>query len=309
MDWLAVALRFGLYLDLMLLFGTAAFALHALRGAERTSGAVLPLLPVALATAAAGIALSVLGLLDLTAATAGTALFAVDRDTFDVLLWNTGVGTAWIVRIAALLATAVAALALRRTPRVANLATAAGGALALATLAWGGHGAMHEGVSGELHLAVDIAHLFAAALWIGALFCLAALVLPASIGVDAARLRLAHRALAGFSAMGTLAVAVLIVTGTANALWIVGPTGFAGLPATRYGVLLFAKLLLFAAMLALATANRFRLVPRFEAALAAHAHQLALAALRRSLAAETLLGVAILALVGWLGTLDPSGGQ
>jgi len=302
-DALAVALRFGLYLDLMLMFGTAAFTLYALRGPERASGAVLPLLPISLVTSLAGLPLSALGLLAVTANMAGTPLFAVDRDTLGIVLWETAIGTAWMVRMVALAATTLAAAALRPAPIAASLAAVAGGIIALATLAWSGHGAMQEGAGGWLHLASDIAHLLAAGLWIGALFCLAMLLFAPA---NQMRLRLTHRALAGFATVGTLAVAVLVASGIANALWILGWTGLAELPDTRYGQLLIAKLLLFAAMLGLAATNRFRLVPRFEAALAG-APRAELAALRRAVAVETLAGVAILALVAWLGTLDPGG--
>jgi putative copper resistance protein D len=305
MDVLAVALRFGLYLDLMLLFGTSAFALYALRGAERASGAVLPLLPVTLVTALAALPLSALGLLALTASMAGTSLFTVDRDTLGVVLWGTAIGTAWIVRMTALATAAIAAIALRRAPLAASLVATGGGALALATLAWSGHGAMQEGPSGWLHLGSDIAHLLAAALWIGALFCLAALLFARSTQISAAQLRLTHRALADFSTAGTLAVGVLVATGLANAFWILGWEGLAGLPGTRYGQLLIVKLLLFAAMLGFAAHNRFRLVPRLEAALS-ETPSTVLAALRRSVGIETLIGTTVLALVAWFGTLDPT---
>ena len=58
-------------------------------------------------------------------------------------------------------------------------------------------------------------------------------------------------------------------------------------------------------MLGLASLNRLRLTPRFEASLAAGDHRDALGALRRSLAVETACIVAIMALVAWLGTLEP----
>jgi copper resistance protein D len=77
------------------------------------------------------------------------------------------------------------------------------------------------------------------------------------------------------------------------------------LGATLYGRLLIAKLVLFAAMLALASLNRFRLTPGFERSIAAADHARALGALRVSLAVETACAVVILALVGWLGTLEP----
>lgn len=62
---------------------------------------------------------------------------------------------------------------------------------------------------------------------------------------------------------------------------------------------------LFVAMLALAAANRFRLTPAFERAIAAGDVGRALAGLRVSLAAETTAAVAIVVLVAWLGTLPP----
>jgi putative copper resistance protein D len=86
---------------------------------------------------------------------------------------------------------------------------------------------------------------------------------------------------------------------------LVGPANVARLPATLYGQLLIAKLLLFGAMSALAAVNRFRLVPAFERSLAQANHLAALMALRRSLATETGCAVVVLALVACLGTLEP----
>ena len=54
--------------------------------------------------------------------------------------------------------------------------------------------------------------------------------------------------------------------------------------------------------------NRFRLTPTLSVAMADGDHRRAMAALRRSLAVETGCAVAILALVAWLGTLEPTGG-
>ena len=79
------------------------------------------------------------------------------------------------------------------------------------------------------------------------------------------------------------------------------------LPGLALARLLALKLLLFAAMLALAAANRWRLTPALEAALIDSDADpaMAAAAMRRSLIAELMAGAAILALVAWLGTLDP----
>ena len=105
--------------------------------------------------------------------------------------------------------------------------------------------------------------------------------------------------------VGTIVVAALAVTGLVNAWLLVGPDNIGALWTTLYGRLLLAKLALFAAMLGLAALNRFRLTPRFEASIATGDHGGALGAMRRSLAVETGCIVAILALVAWLGTLEP----
>ena len=123
--------------------------------------------------------------------------------------------------------------------------------------------------------------------------------------INAAHLTLTYRALHGFGTVGTIVVAALIVTGLINAWLLVGPDHVGALGTTLYGRLLLAKLALFAAMLGLAALNRFRLTPRFKASIAAADHSSAMGALRGSLAIETACIVAILALVAWLGTLEP----
>jgi putative copper resistance protein D len=58
-------------------------------------------------------------------------------------------------------------------------------------------------------------------------------------------------------------------------------------------------------MLGLAAANRFRLTPALERVIGTGDTKSAIGALRKSLAIETGAAIAILALVGWLGTLEP----
>jgi putative copper export protein len=67
-------------------------------------------------------------------------------------------------------------------------------------------------------------------------------------------------------------------------------------------LLLLAKLAFFALMLLLAVANRLRWTPRLDAGAD---RPLALRRLRRNVAAELLLGAAVLALVGVLGVTAP----
>lgn len=297
-----VGVRFALYGVLGGLFGLPAFSLYGLRAGERSDA--LALRPWLMTGAAVGILLSVLALALLAAAMAGTPPWPVDHDAVGMLLDQQGLGTAWKVRVAALAVAALAALFAAGRGVGLGAATLASG-VALATLAWTGHGAMDEGAAGWAHLAADILHLLAAGAWTGALLGLILLVARPASRVDAAHLTLTHRALHGFGAIGTIVVAALVVTGLVNAWLLVGPGNVAALGATLYGRLLLAKLALFAAMLVLASLNRFRLTPRFERSIASADNRGAMGALRRSLAVEASCIVAILALVAWLGTLEP----
>jgi putative copper resistance protein D len=86
---------------------------------------------------------------------------------------------------------------------------------------------------------------------------------------------------------------------------LVGPSGIRLIGDSLYGRLLIAKVLVFLAMVALESINRFRLTPALEKAIGRDDCPAALGALRRSLAAETTCAIAVLAIVAWLGTLEP----
>lgn len=296
---LDVAVRFGLYLDLAVTFGVLFLALlvPGIRGA-------LPLGRMVLATAIAGLVLSMCGLMALAASMTGEPISEIDYGTLAMIL-AMPVGMAWIVRMVSLAAVVLAAAALRRQP-VAFLAIAsAGGAVALSTLAWNGHGAMDEAMTGWVHLGADIAHLIAAGAWAGAIAGLLALVLRPADAFDAPALRATHRALHGFGTIGTIIVAVILVTGLINSWLLVGPANVAALFTTLYGQLLLAKLALFAAMLGFAAANRYRLTPALADRIETGDHRAALVGLRASLALEAGCVLLVLALVAWLGTLEP----
>lgn len=294
-----IAVRFALYATLSGLFGLSAFGLHALRHAAR--GSALAWRRWLTGFALAALALSVVAIVLLAAAMAGTAPWPVDLATVALLLGGSATGTAWIVRMVALAVALLCALASRGGGR--SLAVvAAGGAVALATLAWTGHGAMDEGAAGWVHLLADILHMLAGGAWVGALLGLILMVVRAG---DAAHLRATHGALHGFAATGTVLVACVVATGLVNAALLVGVAGLPRLFTTLYGQLLLAKVALFGAMLVLAALNRFRLTPAFDRAITLGDTARAGGALRRSLVSETGCAVAILALVAWLGTLEP----
>ena len=180
---------------------------------------------------------------------------------------------------------------------------AAFGAAVVASFAWTGHGVADEGAAGAVHLLADIAHLLAAAVWIGALAALSLVLLAPAKDRD---LHALHSGLAGFSGVGTGVVAVLIATGLVNSWFLIGPAHIADFPRTAYGLVLLAKLAFFVLMLAAAAANRFRLTPRLAVALGdAQATAAAVQALRLSILIETGLALGVLVAVAWLGVLAP----
>ena len=301
-DWPLIAVRFALYATLSGLFGLSAFSLYGLKARERADA--LALRPWLVGSGLLGLLFSGIGLALLAAAMAGAPLWPVDQEAVGMLLSGSATGTAWEARVAALVVASIAALvAAGRAALLGLVAFAAG--VALATLAWAGHGAMDGGAVGWVHVGADILHLLAGGAWAGALLGLVLLVARPAGRVDAAHLTLTHRALHGFGLVGTIMVGTIAVTGIVNAWLLVGVANLPNLAATVYGQLLIAKLVLFGAMLTLASFNRFRLTPAFERSITAVDHHGALRGLRRSLAVEASCAVAILALVAWLGTLEP----
>lgn len=305
-DTLTIGIRFALYANLMLLLGLPLFGLYALRGAERLHSNVLPLRLLASALAAVGIALSILSIAAMTASMAGVPLFEVDYASIKMMIAETPMGMAWQARIVGLFAALLfaAALGARKSP-VWLILVSLGSAVALASLAWTGHGAASEGTAGTRHLIADIVHLLSAGAWIGALAGLGLLLFRRSRLSAVDHIRLTHRALEGFSVIGTVLVALVVVSGLANSWMLVGVQHMLSMGSTLYGQLLIAKLGLFGAMLALAAANRFRLTPALERAVQSGDTVSAQRHLRGSLITESGAAFVILGLVAWLGTLQP----
>jgi len=309
-EWLAAGLRLALYLDLALVFGLPLFCLYALQRHERAGRFARRCRALALGGAGVGIALSLLALVEMARAMTGaTDYAALQAHVLAMIVTGTDFGVAWCVRMAALLLFVLAGMKLRRLHRLREpcAVLAAFGGVALATLAWGGHGAMHEGAVRYLHLASDVAHLLAAGAWVGALAAFLLLAWPGPTPHGRA-LALLSRSANGFARIGTRIVALLVMTGMLNYWLIAGPVMPEFAPMS-YGGLLAAKLALFAAMLGLAAANRFALAPRLEAAARTGERGPALQAvraLRRSLLFEAGTAALVLALVAVLGMLSPT---
>ncbi len=211
---------------------------------------------------------------------------------------ETGVGRAGLVRIGLFVAAFFAAR-LGGTDRFTWLTPAALGGVVAGSLAWLGHGRSGDGALGSIHLIVDIAHLVAAAVWLGALVPLAVLVVRFAGSPLEAERKDVHAGLESFSGVGPAVVAVLVATGLVNGWILVGPQHVGDLASSPYGVGLIAKLVLFVAMLGLAAANRFVLTPALAGG------ENAAGGLRFSILAETVLAIGVLACVAFLGVQSP----
>lgn len=304
-DGLNVFLRFALYLDLTLLAG---LPLICMVGFPRESGQVataIGLRGLLMAATGAGLGLSLCHMVMLAMVMSGaSSLDELGRHIFSMMITATDLGIAWAVRMVSLMLVGVLAVFGRQRRAGWLTLAAAPGLVSLGTIAWSGHGAMDEGGRRYLHFTADIVHLIAAAAWIGALATFALLLRPGQ-PASPLQLRRLQAGLSRFAWIGTAIVLALVVTGVANYLLTAGPR-VSGLLSTQYGLLLLAKLALFALMLALAAANRYRLTPMLARTLGAGHPAAALSALRRSVALETSAALLILAAVAWLGTLDPS---
>ncbi len=301
-----IIVRFALYADLMVLAGMTAFSLYALSNEERNS-AILPLMKPAAVLAIAGFLLSGLGILTLVASMTGSSIWAFDGETLWAIISESAIGTAWTVRMVALAVAAVSAFAIKRFLAARHVLLVAT-SIAMATLLWNGHAGATEGLFGHAHRVSDIIHMLASAVWIGGIAAFAGILFRPLSEQRREDLSVAHRALEQFSQIGTFAVLAIVATGIFNGIAIVGFPDVAQLPLSDYGKLLILKLLLFAAMLALASLNRWRLTPALNIAIGGGNPVAAICALRRSLIAEGGAAFAILALVAWLGTLEPLGG-
>lgn len=279
--WATIALRFVAYADLMLLAGLVVpLGLPLPAPAPRTIRRL----------AAIGIVIAVthFGVTAMTMAGGNAGL--LDRAILGYLAFDTAMGAATGLRIAAL---AAVALLPGHSRFLSWLAL-----VALGSLAWQGHAGAAEPPSGLVHRANDVLHLVASSVWIGALVRLLGVARDSAV-VPALLLRSMRR----FSSIGTAIVLTLAVSGIVNLLLIADPLALLN----PYGAMLAVKLMLFGAMLVLAAANRWYLAPRLDRATRDGDSRGTVAAIRNSLTIELALASAVLASVAILGTLDPAG--
>ena len=208
------------------------------------------------------------------------------------VLTDTRFGLVWCIRLALALLLAL----LLPWPATRRLqVTIAAAFVVLPALV--GHAGATPGLAGDLHLASDMLHLLAAGAWLGGLPAFAFLLWRARRSAgrrrDAAVVRVVDR----FSLLGVFSVGILLASGLLNSWNLLN--GPHDLIASDYGRLVALKIVLFAAMIAIAAVNKFYLIPRLP-------KPAVLRALLRNSLAEIGLGLCVLLFVGLLGTLPPA---
>ncbi|MFJ2480278.1 copper homeostasis membrane protein CopD [Pseudomonas sp. NPDC087598] len=218
-----------------------------------------------------------------TASMAGSAAAVFDPDTLALVLGKTFFGQIWRWH----LLINAALLTLLFTPWRSSMPLRLGlSGLLLATLAPVGHGAMLDGLNGQLLILNQIIHLTCVAAWLGGLLLLVMILRQPSEPMPAILRR--------FSGVGYALVAGLLISGLINVRVLTGqwwPTPLF----TGFALILLIKALIVLGMLGLALFNRLRIDDCEQR----------MGALRRSVMLEWLLGIGAVAAVSLLGTLPP----
>jgi copper transport protein len=175
---------------------------------------------------------------------------------------------------------------------------AAAALIALAPLPLSGHSSVAK--PADLVVVVDGLHLVAGATWLGGLVGLV-LTIPVLTGRSDATAVLVSR----FSTSAAAVLALLVLTGALLAWRIVG--SWRALFTSGYGQLLLVKIALVAMAVAIASYNRFRLVPRVRNSVDVH-HPSSTRALARTVTAEVAALVTVLLITGFLVDKNPPSG-
>ncbi|NWF13273.1 copper homeostasis membrane protein CopD [Pseudomonas reactans] len=280
MATLLVLCRFLHFIVVLLMFGACAFRPWLL-GAQAQPALDRQLERITRGLAWLGLFSGVAWLLLITASMAGSWDAALQPATVQLVLGKTFFGQVWVWHLLLNLALVILLIKPWRALRLPVIA------LLLATLAPVGHGAMLNGLSGQLLILNQVVHLVCVGAWLGGLLLLVLILRQAQALALEPILR-------RFSGVGYGLVAGLLVTGLINVRVLTGqfwPTPlFNG-----FALILLIKVFLVLGMLALALLNRLR-IERCEQRLGS---------LKSSVMLEWLLGVAAVAAVSLLGTLPP----
>jgi putative copper resistance protein D len=270
----------------LLLFGIRVFGLlfNMQRASIENSPSALRLDRINLTLALVALVSAVAWLMLTAGSMAGDWRDALDPDTLALVLSSTFFGRVWIFHLALAVLVLLGAISTRRSAAALHTVFLT---LLLFTLAPVGHGAMFDGVQGQLLILNQIIHLSGVGTWLGSLLMLALLLTPPQ-PLDIRQMLLR------FSGIGYVLVAVIVATGLVNVRALSGAfwpePAFAG-----FGLVLAVKTAMVLAMLLLAAANRTL----------ARGHSLNVQALRVSVLLECTFGALALAAVSLLGTLPP----
>lgn len=293
------AVRLVQFASAFFLLGAPAFALALVAG-EAERRAFDAWLGRGLVVAAVGALASGVAWLDLDAAIMGGAWSdALDPQTLATVLFDTLFGHAWCWHLGLAAVLLVVVLAMPRHKSVLALLVVLAAAH-VATLAWAGHAVMHRR---SLAIVVQAVHLLAGALWLGSLPALHHVVRRARRDDWAGWEAPLRAVLPLYSDAGTVAVALILLTGIYNSLSLLH--GVASFAVTPYGRVLLVKIFLVLPMIWVAAGNRYVLMPQIAASPAGAGPAAPLSRLVRAVAAEQVLGVLILAAVSVLGLLPP----
>lgn len=280
MATLLVLCRFLHFIVVLLMFGACVFRPWLL-GNQVQPALDRQLLRITRGLAWLGLGSGVMWLLLITASMAGSWDAALQPATVQLVLGKTFFGQVWTWHLLLNLLLVIALIKPWPALRLPLIA------LLLATLAPVGHGAMLNGLSGQLLILNQVVHLLCVGAWLGGLLML---VLILGHAQD-------HRLepiLRRFSGVGYGLVGGLLVTGLINVRVLTGqlwPTPlFNG-----FALILLIKVLLVLGMLGLALLNRLR-IERCEQRVGS---------LKASVMVEWLLGICAVAAVSLLGTLPP----
>lgn len=280
MATLLVLCRFVHFIVVLLMFGACAFRPWLL-GAEPQPALDRQLLRITRGLAWTALVSGAIWLLLITVSMAGSWSAALQPSTVQLVLGKTFFGQVWTWHLIVNGLLVISLMTPWRAPRLPLIT------LLLITLAPVGHGAMLDGLSGQLLILNQVVHLMCVGAWLGGLLLLV-LILRQSQRFELAPV------LRRFSGVGYGLVAGLLVTGLINVRVLTGqlwPTPlFSG-----FALILLIKVMLVLGMLALALLNRLRL----------DSCEQRLGSLRASVMLEWLLGVCAVAAVSLLGTLPP----
>jgi copper resistance protein D len=289
-----VLARWAHFLAVAILFGTPLFCIYASSGPWRPySQQHAAIVCASVAATISGLCWLGLSLVDMTGEPASL---------FDIQLWQsyffqTGFGVAWIIRLVILTVTVVVAL-LRREGFRQSAILAALGALLLIDQAWLGHAAATPGSLGVAAITSYAIHVLAASTWIGGLLPLAVELARLRTAADEMALSAARNILQRFSLVGIVAVLAILSSGVVNTAFRM--TSWREFFDTNYGLILAAKIALFALMLILAAINRLKLMPRMLA------NSTSVRRLQFNVIVELMVGAFVLFAAAILGLQPPS---